>query len=128
MRVEQQHAIGITRHVSQLEGVPGLVQWGDDVAVDLDGAESFARQVYEAARQIPAGQTRTYGEIAKALRESDARAVGQALGKNPIPLIIPCHRVLAAGGKTGGFSAPGGRATKARLLAIEGAISGLLTG
>ncbi len=92
-----------------------------DVAVDLEGTAGFARRVYEAARAIPPGQTRTYGEIAQALRcPGAARAVGQALGKNPIALIIPCHRVLAAGGRPGGFSAYGGRATKARLLALEG--------
>jgi O-6-methylguanine DNA methyltransferase len=93
-----------------------------DIVVDLTGADDFARQVYEAAREIPAGQTRTYGEIARALGQPrEAQAVGQALGKNPIALIIPCHRVVAAGGKPGGFSAHGGRATKVRLLAVEGA-------
>ena len=93
-----------------------------DIVVDLTGADDFARQVYEAAREIPAGQTRTYGEIARALGQPrEAQAVGQALGKNPIALIIPCHRVVAAGGKPGGFSAHGGRATKARLQAVEGA-------
>jgi len=92
-----------------------------DITLDLDGADPFARQVYQAARRIPAGQTRTYGELATALRRpAAARAVGQALGRNPIGLIIPCHRVVAAGGKPGGFSAHGGRATKARMLAIEG--------
>jgi methylated-DNA-[protein]-cysteine S-methyltransferase len=96
-----------------------------DITIDLDGAGPFARQVYEAARRIPAGQTRTYGELAKALdRPAAARAVGQALARNPIGLIIPCHRVLAAGGKPGGFSAHGGRATKARMLAIEGVTFG----
>jgi methylated-DNA-[protein]-cysteine S-methyltransferase len=99
----------------------GDVQDFRDVAIDLDGAGLFARQVYEAARLIPAGQTTTYGELARAVsRPAAARAVGQALGQNPIALIIPCHRVLAAGGKPGGFSAHGGRATKARLLAVEG--------
>ncbi|HYL83326.1 MAG TPA: methylated-DNA--[protein]-cysteine S-methyltransferase [Candidatus Angelobacter sp.] len=93
-----------------------------DVAVDLGGAAPFARQVYEAAREIPAGQTRTYGEIAKALGQPGAaQEVGQALAKNPVPIIVPCHRVSAAGGKLGGFSAPGGRSTKLKLLAIEGA-------
>jgi O-6-methylguanine DNA methyltransferase len=93
-----------------------------DIFVDLTGADDFARRVYEAAREIPPGQTRTYGEIAKALGQPrEAQAVGQALGKNPIALIIPCHRVVAAGGKPGGFSAHGGRATKASLLAVEGA-------
>jgi O-6-methylguanine DNA methyltransferase len=99
----------------------GDVQDFRDVAVYLDGVGAFERRVYEAARMIPAGETRTYGELAKALGARDAaRAVGQALGKNPIALIVPCHRVLAAGGKPGGFSAHGGRATKARMLAAEG--------
>lgn len=99
----------------------GEVQDFSDITVDLEGARPFARQVYEAARKIPTGQTRTYGELAKTLgRPTAARVVGQALGRNPIGLIIPCHRVLAAGGKPGGFSAHGGRATKARMLAIEG--------
>ncbi|MGZ4959392.1 MAG: methylated-DNA--[protein]-cysteine S-methyltransferase [Methylomonas sp.] len=92
-----------------------------DIALDLGVAGPFAQQVYAAIRDIPPGQTRTYGEIAKTLnRTGAARAVGQALGKNPIALIVPCHRVLAAGGKTGGFSAHGGYATKIRMLAIEG--------
>jgi O-6-methylguanine DNA methyltransferase len=109
----------VIRKVSQ--HLQGDVQDFRDVAVDLDGAGSFARQVYEAARLIPAGQTTTYGELARALsRPAAARAVGQALGKNPVALIIPCHRVLAAGGRPGGFSAHGGLATKARLLEIEG--------
>jgi DNA-3-methyladenine glycosylase II len=98
-----------------------------DITLDLGGVGSFAQQVYEAARRIPAGQTVTYGELAKAVNQpSAARGVGQALGKNPIPLIIPCHRVLAAGGKPGGFSAHGGQATKVRMLAIEGAAVGPL--
>src|SRR5262245_53829497 len=100
----------------------GEAQDFQDVPLDLDGVGPFARQVYEAARKIPTGQTRTYGELAKAVgRPAAARAVGQALGRNPIGLIIPCHRVVAAGGKPGGFSAHGGRATKARMLVIEGA-------
>jgi len=107
----------------------GEVQDFRDIAIDLEGVDPFARQVYAAAREIPAGETRTYGEIAKALNHSDAApAVGQALAKNRIPLIIPCHRVLAAGGKAGGFSAYGGLATKAKLLAIEGAAFGRLRG
>jgi methylated-DNA-[protein]-cysteine S-methyltransferase len=99
----------------------GDVQDFRDVSVDLSDAAPFARQVYQAARLIPAGQTTTYGELARAVgRPNAARAVGQALGMNPIALIIPCHRVLAAGGKVGGFSAHGGLATKAKLLAVEG--------
>ena len=97
-----------------------------DIPVDLDGVGPFVRKVCEAAREIPAGQTVTYADLANALgRPAAVRAVGRALGKNPIPLIIPCHRVVAARGKPGGFSAPGGRATKAKLLAIEGAVVNL---
>ena len=100
----------------------GDVQDFLDIVVDLGGAGPFARQVYEVVRKIPAGRTVTYGGLAKGMnRPTAARAVGQALGMNPIPLIIPCHRVLAANGKAGGFSAPGGVETKARMLAIEGA-------
>jgi methylated-DNA-[protein]-cysteine S-methyltransferase len=82
----------------------------------------FNRRVYAIARTIPPGRTLTYGEIAARLGEPGAaQAVGQALGQNPFPIVVPCHRVVAAGGKTGGFSANGGVATKLRLLAIEGA-------
>ncbi len=90
--------------------------------LDMDGLPDFHRRVYEAARSISPGQTLTYGEIARRLGDpSQARAVGQALGANPFPILVPCHRVLAANGKTGGFSAPGGVSTKLRLLEIEGA-------
>ena len=92
------------------------------VALDMEGVEPFERRVYEVARTIAPGATLTYGEIAARLGDaSQARDVGQALGRNPFPLIVPCHRVLAAGGKAGGFSANGGIATKLRLLSIEGA-------
>jgi methylated-DNA-[protein]-cysteine S-methyltransferase len=94
----------------------------DDVAVDLDGVSEFRRGVYEIARTVGPGDTITYGAIASRLGVPHAaREVGQALGANPVPLIVPCHRVLAAGGKLGGFSARGGVTTKSRLLAIEGA-------
>ena len=97
-----------------------------DIPVDLDGVGPFVRKVCEAAREIPVGQTVTYADLARALGQPGAaRAVGRALGRNPIPLIIPCHRVLAAHGKPGGFSAHGGRVTKAKLLAIEGAVVNL---
>jgi O-6-methylguanine DNA methyltransferase len=100
----------------------GEVQDFHDVAVDLEDATPFFREAYEATREIPPGQTRTYGEIAKVVgRPGAAQEVGQAMAKNPVPIIVPCHRVSAAGGKLGGFSAPGGPATKARLLALEGA-------
>jgi len=89
-------------------------------ALDMDGVAEFDRRVYAVARGIAPGATRSYGEIAARLGERGlARDVGQALGRNPFPLIVPCHRVLAAGGKAGGFSANGGVTTKLRLLTIE---------
>jgi methylated-DNA-[protein]-cysteine S-methyltransferase len=89
--------------------------------LDMQGVPDFHRRVYEIARTIGPGATATYGEIATRLGSRGlARAVGQALGRNPFPLVVPCHRVLAAGGRVGGFSAPGGIITKLRLLAIEG--------
>jgi methylated-DNA-[protein]-cysteine S-methyltransferase len=92
------------------------------IALDMDEVPAFHRRVYEAARAIPPGMTLSYGEIAARVgAPGAARAVGQALGRNPFPIIVPCHRVLAAGGKIGGFSAQGGTATKRRMLAIEGA-------
>jgi len=95
-----------------------------DLPLDLDRVGAFERAVYAAARAIPAGETRTYGALAAGLGDpGQARAVGQALGRNPWPIVIPCHRVTAADGRTGGFSAPGGRATKLRLLEIEGALA-----
>jgi len=91
-----------------------------DIALDLTHLPLFNRRVYEIARRIPPGQTSTYGDIARQLGEPGAaRAVGKALGENPFPIVVPCHRVLAAGHQPGGFSAPGGVSTKLRLLLIE---------
>ena len=91
------------------------------VALDMDCVPQFHRRVYEVVRTIPPGATLSYGDIEARLGARGAsRAVGQALGRNPFAIVVPCHRVLAAGGKAGGFSANGGIATKARLLAIEG--------
>ncbi len=96
-----------------------------DVAVDLASLPEFERLVLQATRRIPCGETRTYGEIAAELGSPGAaRAVGRALGRNPVPIIIPCHRVLAAAGRSGGFSAPGGASTKLKMLEIEGARRG----
>ena len=109
-----------------IEGVIALLD-GEDVdlsrvELDMRGVPEFHRRVYELALQIPRGQTMTYGEIANRLGEAgSARAVGQALGANPFAPVVPCHRVLAAGAKLGGFSAQGGLGTKLRILAIEGA-------
>jgi methylated-DNA-[protein]-cysteine S-methyltransferase len=104
--------------VSLLDGEPADLA---SVPLDLGRAEPFDRRVYALAREIPAGETRTYGELARQLGEPDARAVGAALARNPVPLVVPCHRVIAADGDLRGFSAPGGIATKRRLLQIEGA-------
>lgn len=93
-----------------------------DIVIDDASLPAFHRRVYGIARAIPPGQTLTYGDVAKRLGEpAAARAVGHALGRNPFPVIVPCHRVLAADGRMHGFSAPGGTITKRRLLAIEGA-------
>jgi methylated-DNA-[protein]-cysteine S-methyltransferase len=94
-----------------------------DLTLDLAGQDDLFREIYAAARRVGYGKTTTYGELAKAIGRSDweaARDVGQAMAKNPVALIIPCHRVLAAGGKIGGFSAPGGAETKIKMLELEG--------
>ncbi len=90
--------------------------------LDLSDQDSFFKQIYVAARQVRWGHTTTYGRLAKEVGAGPeaARDVGQAMAKNPVGLIIPCHRVLAAGGKIGGFSAPGGSETKMRMLKLEG--------
>jgi len=90
--------------------------------LDLAGQDVFFEKIYAAARRVGWGRTTTYGTLAKEVGGGPeaARDVGQAMAKNPVPLIIPCHRVLAAGGKVGGFSAPGGSDAKVRLLELEG--------
>jgi methylated-DNA-[protein]-cysteine S-methyltransferase len=91
------------------------------VPVDLAGVDDFRLAIYDAARKLAFGETTTYGELAKRAGHAGlARETGAALGANPVPLVIPCHRILAAGGKIGGFSAPGGSATKEKMLAMEG--------
>ena len=93
-----------------------------DFKLDLGTQNELYLQIYGAARRVSWGHTTTYGTLAKELGGGPeaAREVGQAMARNPVPLIIPCHRVVAAGGKLGGFSAPGGSATKIRMLALEG--------
>jgi methylated-DNA-[protein]-cysteine S-methyltransferase len=116
----------IARIVALLSGTP------DDltaIEIDLDGVPPFHRRVYEAIRHIPPGETRTYGEVAALVGDGTggagyAQAVGQAMGANPFPIVVPCHRVVAANGRPGGFSAPGGVDTKLRMLRIEGAPAG----
>lgn len=118
-------------------GVPGTVQAAIDgivavlggasldlrfVQLDERGIDPFRRAVYAATQAIPAGSTATYGEIARAIGRPDgARDVGAALASNPFPVVVPCHRVVGADGKLTGFSAPGGLATKRRMLELEGA-------
>lgn len=91
----------------------------DDLPIDTSTWSPFATGVYTAARNIPRGTTVTYGELARAVATVNARAVGVALGKNPVPIVVPCHRIVGKD-DAGGFSAPGGTSTKAQLLAIEG--------
>lgn len=109
-----------------IDGVQALLKGESrdlcEVALDMSRLTPFQREVYALARAIPPGQTRTYGELARELGDMGlSRAVGQALGHNPFAPIVPCHRVLAAGNRPGGFSASGGAITKLRMLAIEGA-------
>ncbi|MGV8832950.1 MAG: methylated-DNA--[protein]-cysteine S-methyltransferase [Devosia sp.] len=93
----------------------------EKVPLDLEGVPSFHRKAYAMLIECAWGQTTTYGALARALGDVTlSRTVGQAMGANPIPLIIPCHRVLASKGKPGGFSAPGGAVSKLRMLALEG--------
>jgi len=112
----------VVRHA--IAGIQGLLA-GEaldlrEVPLDMSGVSAFHQQVYAIARAIPPGQTRTYGEVAEQLGSKGlSRAVGQALGLNPFAPVVPCHRVLAASGGMGGFSAPGGAETKARLLTLE---------
>lgn len=104
-----------------------LIAYGDGepvefaaTPIDLDGVPPFNRRVYDDILTLRWGETTTYGAIARRLGDVGlSRAVGRALGENPVPLIIPCHRVLAAAGRTGGFSAPGGVTSKLRMLALE---------
>jgi methylated-DNA-[protein]-cysteine S-methyltransferase len=112
--------VAIEGIVELLSGKPRDLK---EIALDLDEVPQFNRGVYDIARTIPPGKTLTYGDIAKQLGGVElSRDVGQALGRNPCPIVVPCHRVLAAGGKPGGFSANGGVVTKLKMLAIEGAV------
>ena len=105
-----------------------LADAGDDLSVlqlDFGIVTDFNAAIYRALRAVPRGETVTYGDLAKRVGSPGAaRAVGMAMGRNPWPVIVPCHRVLAAGAKMGGFSAPGGTVTKERLLALEGVAVG----
>ncbi|MFD6856439.1 methylated-DNA--[protein]-cysteine S-methyltransferase [Rhodococcus sp. NPDC060090] len=107
-----------------IDGVTALLRGEPDpltdVELDLTSRPEFDRRIYAVARAIPPGRTLTYGDVASAVGvPGGAQAVGQALGRNPIPILVPCHRVLAAHGAVGGFSAAGGAVTKRALLAAE---------
>jgi methylated-DNA-[protein]-cysteine S-methyltransferase len=103
---------------ASLRGEPDAL---DTIALAMDGVPPFRRRVYEVTRTVPAGETMSYGELAAEVgAPGAARAVGQALGRNPFAIIVPCHRVIAANGKPGGFTAAGGVSIKLRMLAIEG--------
>lgn len=94
-----------------------------DIPLDQRDIDDFRRQVYAATRAIEPGTTRSYGDVARTLGlgpPDGARDVGAALARNPTPIIVPCHRVVAANGALHGFSAPGGLATKRRMLDLEG--------
>jgi methylated-DNA-[protein]-cysteine S-methyltransferase len=113
----------IERVIAEIQALlRGEVRDLSKVALDMAEVPEFERKVYEIARTIPPGRTMTYGEIATRLGDKAlSRDVGAALGKNPFPIVVPCHRVLGTGGKTGGFSARGGVDTKMKMLQIEGA-------
>jgi methylated-DNA-[protein]-cysteine S-methyltransferase len=114
-------AAAIAAIVALLDGEPDDLR---AVVLDMERVPEFNRRVYDVAREIPPGSTLTYGELAERVGErGSAQAVGQALGRNPFPIVVPCHRVLAADGTLRGFSAPGGIDTKRRMLAIEGALA-----
>ena len=121
------HGIGVPGAVRDAIGAIVALLGGErpdlrDVALDERALDDFRRRVYAATRAVGPGQTATYGEIARAIgAPGAARAVGAALGQNPYPIVVPCHRVLAADGSLHGFSAPGGIRTKRRMLEIEGA-------
>ena len=107
--------------IALLDGGRRELSW---VPLDMEGLEDFDRRVYETARTIPPGATASYGDVAARLGAPHAsRDVGRALARNPFAIVVPCHRVIGAGGEVGGFSAAGGVTTKVQLLAIEGARS-----
>jgi methylated-DNA-[protein]-cysteine S-methyltransferase len=121
MRAPLNTEIAIEGMVALLRGQPADLA---EVALDINGIPNFNRRVYELTRTIPWGETRTYGEIAAQMRASGAaHSVAQAIGRNPFMLIVPCHRVLEAGGYADKISPHGGSISKRRLLSIEGAIS-----
>jgi methylated-DNA-[protein]-cysteine S-methyltransferase len=131
MRERLERAGGVEDAEGQAELVARIVAYAAgandnfaDVALDLSGVPGTNRRIYEHIRELAWGETTTYGAIARWLGDvALSRAVGAAMGANPIPLIVPCHRVLAADGRTGGFSSPRGVQAKMEMLALEKAAS-----
>lgn len=110
---------GITRYMA------GLRVDFRSVKLDWGSVPGYNARIYRALARVPYGATTTYGALAQEIgKPNAARAVGMAMGRNPWPIVIPCHRVLASGAQLGGFSAPGGVATKMSLLRLEGALPG----
>ncbi len=117
------HINAVIKHITAL--LQGKRADLSKAKLHMHGVPEFHQRVYGLVRQVPAGNTLSYGEVAARLgKPGGARAVGQAMGRNPFPIIVPCHRVLAANGKLGGFTANGGVDTKQRMLQIEGATPG----
>lgn len=116
--------------INQIEDyAEGAVVDFSEVALDLSGISEFNRRTYEMLLTFRWGEVTTYGELARRLGDVNlSRAVGAAMGSNPMPLVIPCHRVLASDGRSGGFSAPGGASSKVRMLALEGVSVGTPAG
>lgn len=131
MRARLEKAGGVEDAGSQAEVAARILAYAEgandnfaDVALDLSRVPEVNRRIYEHIRELAWGETTTYGAIARWLGDvALSRAVGAAMGANPIPLIVPCHRVLAADGRTGGFSSPGGVRAKMEMLALERAAS-----
>jgi methylated-DNA-[protein]-cysteine S-methyltransferase len=117
--IEERAWSGVVQRVRDF--ARGQVVHFDDVHLDLDGCTTFEREVYKMVRTVPWGETVAYSDVARAIeRPFAARAVGQAMSRNPLPLIVPCHRVIAADGSIGGFGGGTGVVLKRRMLALEG--------
>jgi len=119
----ERNSIGLAPIAEQLRDYFDGARVGCDIPLDLERATPFQLSVLQAARRIPSGSTWTYGQVAHAIGKPKAsRAVGQALGRNPVPIVIPCHRVVASDGSLRGYSGGGGLESKRRLLVLEGAL------
>lgn len=119
----ERNSTGLAPIAEQLRAYFDGTRIGFDIPLDLKRLTPFQLSVLQTARRIPPGSTWTYGQVAQAIGKPKAsRAVGQALGRNPVPIVIPCHRVVASDGSLGGYSGGGGLESKRRLLVLEGAL------